>query len=140
MEALWKTDYKKSQNSTVSEKRSRTNKRRNSDGEDSLSRDLFNGFGMWVPDSNEEDNADAEDDELAVYLEIKKLKTKGLPVRAWWYDMRQQFPKLSKMVLDCLAIPAMSAEVERVFSRYERSVFLISSRFFSNDNLAQNRL
>ena len=34
----------------------------------------------------------------------------------WWIDHSTMYPALSKMALDILSIPAMSAEVERVFS------------------------
>jgi hypothetical protein len=36
----------------------------------------------------------------------------------WWQESTQQkvYPNLSKMALDLLSIPAMSAEVERLFS------------------------
>jgi hypothetical protein len=38
--------------------------------------------------------------------------------RAWWMEKTQQasFPNLSKMALDILSIPAMSADLERLFS------------------------
>lgn len=38
--------------------------------------------------------------------------------RAWWLEptQRRTYPNLSKMALDLLSIPAMSAEVERLFS------------------------
>jgi len=37
-------------------------------------------------------------------------------VRAWWIGQKAHFPDLSLMALDVLAIPATSAEIERVFS------------------------
>jgi hypothetical protein len=39
-------------------------------------------------------------------------------VRKWWLLPEQQrdYPNLSKMALDILSIPAMSASVERLFS------------------------
>lgn len=38
--------------------------------------------------------------------------------REWWQETTQQkvYPNLSNMALDLLSIPAMSAEVERLFS------------------------
>jgi hypothetical protein len=46
----------------------------------------------------------------------KKVKSFG--PRAWWLETSQRrlYPNLSKMALDLLSIPAMSAEVERLFS------------------------
>jgi hypothetical protein len=39
-------------------------------------------------------------------------------VRKWWLLPEQQrdYPNLSKMALDILSIPAMSASIERLFS------------------------
>ena len=34
----------------------------------------------------------------------------------WWQSMRKQRPRLSRMALDLLSIPAMSAKAERIFS------------------------
>ena len=36
--------------------------------------------------------------------------------RLWWIQHQKDYPRLSVMALDLLAIPAMSSEVERVFS------------------------
>lgn len=36
--------------------------------------------------------------------------------RLWWIQHQKDYPQLSKMALNILAIPAMSSEVERVFS------------------------
>ena len=36
--------------------------------------------------------------------------------REWWAHHQKDYPRLSQMALDILAIPAMSSEVERVFS------------------------
>jgi hypothetical protein len=56
------------------------------------------------------------DDELAHYLSQPKLNVHD--ARAWWMEETQQklYPNLSKMALDILSIPAMSAEPERLFS------------------------
>ena len=44
--------------------------------------------------------------------------------RRWWLEETQQkvYPNLSKMALDMLSIPAMSAEPERLFSGAKRSI------------------
>ena len=34
----------------------------------------------------------------------------------WWADRRADFSRLSRLALDILAIPAMAADCERVFS------------------------
>ncbi|KIL55579.1 hypothetical protein M378DRAFT_90715, partial [Amanita muscaria Koide BX008] len=54
-------------------------------------------------------------DELAIYLstDIEDVKN---PI-AWWYERRSLFPRLSRMALDYLTIPATSVDVEHLFSR-----------------------
>jgi hypothetical protein len=43
---------------------------------------------------------------------------------AWWLreEQQQRYPRLSKMAIDILSIPAMSAEPERVFSGARRTI------------------
>lgn len=36
----------------------------------------------------------------------------------WWQGNEREYPTLSKIAYDVFAVPAMSAEAERVFSRY----------------------
>jgi hypothetical protein len=43
----------------------------------------------------------------------------------WWHSRRSQFPTLFQMALDILSIPAMSTELERIFSSCEH---LLSDR------------
>jgi len=38
--------------------------------------------------------------------------------KAWWLANRADFPNLSQLAFDTFCVPAMSAEVERVFSRF----------------------
>ena len=56
------------------------------------------------------------DDELTHYLSQPRIKIHD--PRAWWMESTQQnmYPNLSKLALDILSIPAMSAEPERLFS------------------------
>jgi hypothetical protein len=53
-------------------------------------------------------------DELQEYLSSPSFETET--PHEWWIERRAQYPKLSVMALNVLAVPAMSAEVERVFS------------------------
>jgi hypothetical protein len=55
-------------------------------------------------------------DEYEVYLSTPPVYVED--ARAWWQEPTQQsmYPNLSKMALDVLSIPAMSAEPERLFS------------------------
>ena len=55
------------------------------------------------------------DDELEDYMSSKTVRDVEDP-QAWWQSHRKTYPQLSVMALDIMAIPAMSAEVERVFS------------------------
>lgn len=58
-------------------------------------------------------------DEYNVYLSTPPiLSTDTHNPRSWWLEKTQQqlYPNLSRMALDILSIPAMSAEAERVFS------------------------
>ena len=58
-------------------------------------------------------------DEYEQYLAMPRLEIgRTFGARTWWQEPTQQrnFPNLSKMALDLLSIPAMSAEVERLFS------------------------
>ena len=54
-------------------------------------------------------------DEYAVYLQ-SPCDTSITDIRAWWISHKFDFPELSVMALDVLAIPPTSAEVERLFS------------------------
>ena len=63
-------------------------------------------------------------DELETYLRAPRLipPTEEYAVQfralSWWTQDEQQrrYPKLSKMAFDILTVPAMGAEIERVFS------------------------
>ncbi|KAM5529798.1 hAT family dimerization domain protein [Fusarium oxysporum f. sp. phaseoli] len=64
--------------------------------------------GSWDGDYDEYDhwlrNPDAKHDPLVTD-----------PLRYWW-EKRKDYPRLSRMALDVLSIPPMSAECERLFS------------------------
>jgi len=76
-------------------------------------------FGVWY---DEMPSVNIEEDEWTRYLKSPPVRNwNGFHVRNWWLDCEKEFPTLSKMVLDLLAVPSMSTEVERVFSRYVSS-------------------
>ena len=54
-------------------------------------------------------------DELDQFLSFTTLDNVHNP-REWWTHNRADYPQLSVMALDILAIPAMSSEIEKVFS------------------------
>ena len=76
-------------------------------------------FGSWR--SFEDDDDITEVDRIAgewdKYLKEKRVKdTEGFSLRGWWLANEGRFPILCKVALDLMAVPAMSTEVERVFS------------------------
>ena len=54
-------------------------------------------------------------DEVSDYLNLGTESEKAVP-RHWWIANHERFPTLASMAWDIFSIPAMSAEVERVFS------------------------
>ncbi|KAG8665073.1 uncharacterized protein FPOAC1_013051 [Fusarium poae] len=74
-----------------------------------------NSFLAWE-DEHEDSELPTLFDEYQNYISAPRIKVKD--VRRWWLEDTQQtlYPNLSKMALDLLSIPAMSAEPERLFS------------------------
>jgi DNA-binding PadR family transcriptional regulator len=74
-----------------------------------------NSFLAWE-DEHEDPELPTPFDEYQNYISAPRIKVKD--VRKWWLEDTQQtlYPNLSKMALDLLSIPAMSAEPERLFS------------------------
>ncbi len=79
----------------------------------------------FVPPSGfcDDQNVAAARDEYEEYLRIP-AKPCDKPLE-WWKNHQAQFPILSRMALDLLSVPLMSAECERVFSAAK---ILISDR------------
>ncbi|GLB44048.1 hypothetical protein LshimejAT787_1502320 [Lyophyllum shimeji] len=75
-----------------------------------LSGNIFDNLDALAPPAQ----ADLRD-ELDRYLSTDVEKTDD--VILWWVERRAMYPRLSRMALDYLTIPATSVEVERVFSR-----------------------
>ena len=76
---------------------------------------LKNSFLAWE-DEQEDLELPTLFDEYQSYIAAPRIKVKD--VRKWLLEDTQQtlYPNLSKMALDLLSIPAMSAEPERLFS------------------------
>ena len=53
-------------------------------------------------------------DELEEFISITTIDVEN--PRLWWIQHKKDYPQLSRMALDILAIPAIPAEVEHVFS------------------------
>ena len=79
-------------------------------------------FKSWRAGENDYDGDDdtvgggikAEWDE---YFRTGRVKDyKGFSLRNWWLANQFKYPTLSRVALDLLAVPAISTEVERVFS------------------------
>ena len=60
-----------------------------------------------------------DDDELSRYLRLMDTNITITDPKAWWLANRADFPILSRLAFDTFCVPAMSAEVERVFSRFD---------------------
>lgn len=74
--------------------------------------DIFDEF-LQLPGDDEHLGAGV--DEYASYCSTKP--DPRIPnIIGWWTSMANTYPQLSRMALDLLSIPAMSAECERVFS------------------------
>jgi hypothetical protein len=67
----------------------------------------------WKYKENAKANRDF--DELKEYFKLP-AEDEDVSPRQWWIANQYKFPVLSTMARDFLSIPAMSAEVERVFS------------------------
>lgn len=65
-------------------------------------------------------------DELALYLE--ELPTPYIPLMEYWRSREIEWPALSTMAFDFMAIPAMSSECERVFSSTAKQTTAESAR------------
>lgn len=74
-----------------------------------------NSFLAWE-DEREDLELPPQFDEYQNCISAPRIQVKD--VRKWWLEDTQQmlYPNLSKMALDLLSIPAMSAEPERFFS------------------------
>jgi hypothetical protein len=67
----------------------------------------------------------AHRDQLRLYLEEPPNTT---PVMEYWKSREEQWPQLTAMAYDFLAIPAISSECERVFSSCAKQTTPESSR------------
>lgn len=77
-----------------------------------------NTYFQWLAECKTTDD-DYEMDELEKYLQADTpINIGNISAQEWWSEssQRAKYPLLSKMAIDILSIPAMSAEVERVFS------------------------
>jgi hypothetical protein len=75
----------------------------------------INQFDDWV--LSRRPRSPSDDSELDKYLRLDAGHFRDVkdPV-SWWLSQREAFPTVSQLALDLLAIPAMSADCERVFS------------------------
>jgi hypothetical protein len=73
-----------------------------------------NSFQKWAQQKR---GSSLDQDEYSKYLLAPVIPEVTDP-RAWWLEptQRKTYPNLSKMALDILSIPSMSAEPERLFS------------------------
>ena len=84
--------------------------------EESTNRTDIDEWCFGRPSSNES--------ELDQYLNASTVTLRGeenmnsFSVVGWYKGNESEFPTLSRIVYDLYSVPAMSAETERVFSRY----------------------
>jgi hAT family C-terminal dimerisation region/Domain of unknown function (DUF4413) len=57
------------------------------------------------------------DEEFASYMSLPNINGKGDPMQ-FWRDNGERFPIWQRIAYDFLSVPAMSAEIERVWSRF----------------------
>ncbi|TMI78761.1 MAG: hAT transposon family protein, partial [Bacteroidetes bacterium] len=83
-------------------------------------------FGSW---READDKGFENQSEWEKYLEAGRVRDhKAFSVWRWWIAHQDEYPILSQIALEVLAIPAMSTEVERVFSGYFIELPLINHR------------
>jgi len=74
-------------------------------------------FGSWR--TVDDDDIGEVKDEWKIYLDAPRVKDyKGFSLHQFWIAQLGLLPNLSRVALETLVIPAMSTEVERVFSGY----------------------
>ena len=97
--------------------------------------DRYKSLGQGLPDENKDMCASIQPEVKESALSTWKMKRVPRPrckdeleqfttsstvdtenPRLWWIQHQKDYPQLSRMALDLLAIPAISSEVERVFS------------------------
>ena len=87
-----------------------------------------------------------KESELQRYLKSPALILGGkaanneFDVLAWWKANQGEYPILSRIAIDLYAIPGMSAEVERVFSRFIPPFFVVHCRAKQTITDRRNRL
>jgi len=67
----------------------------------------------------QDDYTDIQEDEYSKYISTGPVgAVEGMKLHPiqWWRTNEGEYPVLAKLAYDLLSIPAMSAEVERVFS------------------------
>jgi hypothetical protein len=80
-----------------------------------LHRDLSSFEQFARPHNYYASAATSRADEYQAYIDIKPTEWVEDMI-GWWAYKGKEYPHLQKMAFDILSIPAMSAEVERVFS------------------------
>lgn len=64
----------------------------------------------------------ADDDDFKIFIDAPPIQISCTPLEWWCHeDQRRRYPKLHRMAIAILSIPAESAEAERVFSGARRT-------------------
>jgi len=110
--SLWEKEYKKKEPDALP-------------GSIGIAADLeLTDFDIWMESKRERV---LDEDEYARYCSSQRIdlrKGVSFDARKWWSETsrRLEYPNLSKMALDLLSIPAMSASPERLFSTAKLTV------------------
>lgn len=118
---LWKDEY---QSITIAEDPQLPQKRK---------RERLSEFDSWLAASRRTKHLDLTDDEYT-YWQLDTSPTDDAVTNPvdYWILRRQQYPCLSRMALDLFSIPAMSAEVERIFNLAGQMVTPLRNRLEAN--------
>ncbi|ERF76287.1 hypothetical protein EPUS_04144 [Endocarpon pusillum Z07020] len=73
-------------------------------------------FKSFLASGQAASNENEATDEYKAYCQLPALKSTPKDLIAWWREQEASFPLLATLAYTILAIPAMSAECERVFS------------------------
>ena len=84
---------------------------------------VVNELNAWRHDEARKKKKTKVQDEYEDYLSTPPLDQGSVSnLVKWWGHRTEQWPNLSRLALDAISIPAMSAECERCFSNGKRLI------------------
>lgn len=90
--------------------------------EDQIVEEAPSAYERWLVEMKQKQKNKLQD-EYTRFINASQEDV-GMPPLQWWQEPAQQsaYPRLAKMAVDLLSVPAMSAEAERVFSHGRRLI------------------